>query len=800
MFPKNTAGSPRVTLSTFVSAGIKALPVLILLFVVIQFGSARQKQPGEQTNWNWDVYGGEAADAHYAPLTQINKSNVNQLQIAWTYPVQDDVSYRFNPLEIDGVVYVLARNTSLVALSAASGKEIWVHGGLTGISNRGIAYWQSQDGKDRRFIFTIHGQLQEIDAQTGKSILSFGNDGYVDLRAGLGRPEDEINQIQPSSPGVVFGNLIILGASTSEPSLASAGDVRAFDVITGKKVWQFHVIPHPGDPGYDTWEYKDAWKYAGGADPWGDLSLDQKRGIVYFGTGGTKDEFFGGDRKGEGLFGSALVALDARTGKYLWSFQLVHHDVWDFDTPAAPQLTTVVHDGKNVDAVAIAGKTCFLYVLDRVTGKPIFPIVERRVSTYTDVPDEQIWSTQPFPTAPPPFCDQQFTAADIDPYLSPELQKGLADRLANDVNGPIFTPPLTRETVEIPGNQGGANWGMEAANPNNGMVYVAGNNTPAFLQMATQTRWPQPGTTATTVTPGETQGHVLYQQRCQACHGADLSGGVGPSLVGITKRLSTDEIGTAIMYGLGRMPAFASSVSDHDLSLIISYVANPETGGRYLLPYHPGRGETAATGNPGGDVVAWGGAPAGQAAFRTMDKEGTFGVWYEYPYPKGLTVPKQRYYTDYNLEPNVIAPPWNEFTAYDLNSGTIKWQVSLGASPGLLGKQIGPVVTASGLVFYPTMDAKIRAYDADTGKILWTGDLPAGAYGIPTMYQWDGREYLVVCATTPIEKPGVQPGMAPAASAGAGAAAAKIERAYVAFALPADLSNRDLEKYSSLHK
>ena len=228
------------------------------------------------------------------------------------------------------------------------------------------------------------------------------------------------------------------------------------------------------------------------------------------------------------------------------------------------------------------------------------------------------------------------------------------------------------------------------------------------------------------------------------------------------------------------MPAFASAISDHDISLIISYLADPKTGGRYLLPYHPGRSEAPASGQLGGDVVGWGGAPAGQAAFRAIDKKGTFGVWYEYPYPKGFKVPEQRYYTDYNLESNVIAPPWNEFTAYDLNKGMIKWQVSIGTSPGLLDKQIGPVVTASGVVFYPTMDGKIRAYDANTGKILWTGDLPAGGYGIPAMYEWNGREYLVICATTPMEKPGVQPSTAPSGSA----AAAEGEPAYVAFALP----------------
>jgi quinoprotein glucose dehydrogenase len=309
------------------------------------------------------------------------------------------------------------------------------------------------------------------------------------------------------------------------------------------------------------------------------------------------------------------------------------------------------------------------------------------------------------------------------------------------------------------------------------MVYVAALNTPALLKMSTQTRWPQPGSAASTA--GETRGHVLYQQDCQGCHGADFAGGgSGVSLVGITKRLSPDAIQATILYGLGQMNGFAGTIPDDDISSIISYLANPKTGGGRLSGLHP---QAPPPVQLGGDVVGWGGAPAGQAAFRKMNQEGTFGVWFEYPFPKGLKAYEQRYYTGYNLEANAIRPPWNEFTAYDLNNGTIKWQVSLGSSPGLLGKQIGSVVTASGLIFFPTQDGKVRAYDADTGKILWTGDLPAGAYGIPAMYQLNGREYLVICATVPIE----QPGAMPARSAGT----EKIQRAYVAFALPEGQSN-----------
>ena len=363
----------------------------------------------------WKDYGGGPDSSHFVDLKQINKSNVNQLEVAWIYPTGDNRSYVFNPIVVDNVMYVQARNSSLVALDAATGKEIWIHENLPGLATRGIAYWESKDRKDRRLIFAINNYLQEIDARTGKSILTFGNNGLVDLRQGLGRDPRTIVRIQPESPGRVFENLILLGSSTGEAYLSAPGDIRAYDVRTGKIVWTFHTIPHPGEEGYDTWP-KDAWKYAGGTNTWGEITVDEKRGIAYFPTGSPTYDYYGADRIGSNLFGNCLLALDARTGKRLWHFQMVHHDLWDYDNNAAPQLITVRHNGKLIDAVSQSTKQGFLFVFDRVTGKPLWPIEERPVPK-SHMPGEQAWPTQPYPTVPPPYARQTMTADDVNPYI-----------------------------------------------------------------------------------------------------------------------------------------------------------------------------------------------------------------------------------------------------------------------------------------------------------------------------------------------------------------------------------------------
>ena len=378
------------------------------------------------------------------------------------------------------MMYVLARNSSLVALNAVTGKEIWIHENLRGIARRGVNYWESKDRSERRILFQMNNYLQAIDARTGKSILSFGKNGLVDLREGLGRDADERRARAVEHAGKIFDNLILLGVAPGEAYLSTPGYLRAYDVRTGALVWTFHTVPLPGEYGYDTWP-KDAYKYVGGANTWGEISVDEQRGIAYFPTGSPTYDYYGADRIGSNLFGNCLLALDARTGKRLWHFQVVHHDLWDYDLTAAPQLITVRHKGKTIDAVAQASKHGFLFVFDRVTGEPLWPIEERPVPK-SDMPGEQAWPTQPFPTVVPPFNRQTVTVEDMTPYLlTPEERETFKKRIAAARTG-LFTPLSTQETIAMPGAVGGANLGNTAANPSRGHGLRDDPGLPVVLQ------------------------------------------------------------------------------------------------------------------------------------------------------------------------------------------------------------------------------------------------------------------------------------------------------------------------------
>jgi len=438
------------------------------------------KPPAPHTTWS--DYGGGADASQYSALRQIDRSNVSALQIAWTYPTGDGNNYLFNPVVVDGVMYVLARNNSIVALDAATGKEIWVHENPRGpITTRGINYWESRDRTERRLLFSNNNLLQAIDARTGQSIPSFGVDGRVDLREGLGRDPATIS-VQSSTPGRVFEDLIILGSATNQGYDSAPGDIRAYDVRSGRLVWTFHTIPHEGEFGYETWP-KDAWKTVGGANAWSELSVDERRGIVYIPTGSPKYNFYGANRPGANLFGDSLLALDARTGKRIWHFQMVHHDIWDYDNATAPKLLTVRHDGKMVDVVAQAGKTGFLYVFDRVTGTPLWPIEERPVPR-SDMPGEETWPTQPFPVAPKPFARQTFTEKDLSPFIDDPAERA---RFIEDIRGArnegLFTPPGLGNTIQMPGNNGGSNFSGAAVDPEHGTMFVVSKDFPAMLKL-----------------------------------------------------------------------------------------------------------------------------------------------------------------------------------------------------------------------------------------------------------------------------------------------------------------------------
>ena len=570
----------------------------------------------------WTEYEG-ADSSQYSSLKQINKNNVNQLQIAWSYPTGDRVNYSFAPIIVDSVMYVLAKNNSFVALDAATGKELWVHPNVGAVGTRGVNYWESKDHADRRLLYINAGYLTAIDARTGKTIDSFGDNGRTDLRAGLDR--EAPRALQTNNPGRIFENVVIIPLPAGGASYDSnAADIHAYDTRTGKLMWQFHTVPHPGEAGYETWP-PEAWKTIGGVHDWAEMTVDTKHGIAFIPLGTPRYDFYGANRKGNNLFGNSLVALDARTGKRLWHFQIVHHDLWDYDLPVAPKLITVKHDGKTVDAVAQGTKFGFLFVFNRLTGEPLWPIEERPVPQ-TDVPGEWTSPTQPFPTKPPPFARQSFTEKDINPFLPAEDQAKIRDLLKNSRNEGLFTPPSLLGTIR---HIQGASWGTEAVDPTKGYLYVVSHEHPTLQKLE--------------------------------------------------------------------------------------------------LPSSRG----AATG-----AKAIAGPIARDTSFIHYDS------------------PMNFMYESYNT--SAMGPPWSTLTAYDLNTGTIKWQVPNGGITALeqqghtdTGARLprgGPVVTAGGLIFAATAsDHKVRAYDQDTGKVLWTYNLPTGSDGVPAVYEVGGRQYVAFC-------------------------------------------------------
>lgn len=680
----------------------------------------------------WPAFEADAAASHYSPLRQIDRSNVQQLEQLWTYEL-GNTAVGCEPLVLADRIILVGKDYAIVALDPGSGEEIWRTPPKTILPGvRGFTYWRSKDGGDERLFFPQGTSLKALDPRTGTILSDFA----IDLRQGLDRDPKTIRQIAPTSPGRVFDNLVILGSITGEGYESPPGDIRAFDVITGRMVWNFHTIPRPGEFGYDSWP-KDAWTYAGAANDWGGMSVDEKRGILYFVTGSPVYDFYGADRKGDNLFGNSIVAVDARTGRYRWHFQAVHHDLWDYDLVASPTLLTLRRQGRKIPAVAVATKHGFLFVFDRVTGQPLFPIEERPVPA-SDVPGEHASPTQPFSSLPP-FARQSFTEADIDPALPADKREALAKRIRAARNEGLFTPPaLDRETLQMPGNHGGANWGQTGADPA-GNFYVASFDLPAFLKLSK----PIDPAEAQRIAANQGRGAAVYAENCQMCHGADRAGGAGiPPLAGIAGRMDEADIRSVIREGRTTMPGFAH-LSGADNDALVGYL---KADGKI--------------------------APAPALASSSAGRP-----------PQSLNSPdgSLRYRSGFNQVDFAIKPPWQTVTSYDLNSGRIRWQIPVGTTVdrgGPTGRAFvkgGLTLTAGGLLFIATeADRKLHAYDTANGKELWAGDLPSHPRGGIVTYMYRDRQIIVVPAgfggllSTLVELPGTQKG----------------NNAYVAFALP----------------
>jgi quinoprotein glucose dehydrogenase len=696
----------------------------------------------------WRDYGGTPDQSKYVELEDITKSNVGELEIAWMYPTSDERAYQFNPIIVGNVMYVLAKNSSLIAIDVVTRKEIWIHANLRGITNRGINYWESADGKERRLLFTLEDTLQAIDARTGKSVLSFGKNGVVDLREGLGRDPLTVRRVSSSTPGRIFEDLLILGSSPGEGYFSAPGYIRAYNVVTGKLVWTFHTIPRPGELGYDTWP-KDAYKYVGGANVWGEITLDAERGIAYFPVASPTYDYYGADRHGANLFSDCLLALDARTGKRLWHFQMVHHDLWDYDPTAAPQLITVRKDGKTIDAVAQATKQGFVFVFDRVTGEPVWPIEERPVPK-SDVPGEQAWPTQPFSLLEP-TGRQVVEPDDLTPYLISDAERAeWRERIAKARRG-MFIPPALVESAIVPGAVGGTNWGNTAANPQAGIIYLLNQDFPSFYKLIElKDDSPAPRWFGPPDAEAVKRGAAVYKESCAACHGEDRAGTpAAPSLVTIGTRIGLPQLRRTIVYGTGRMPPIGH-IQDEQIRDILAFLGGGPRPRRRNDP-------TESPVMPDGPVVAAGGAPRETPAAAGTAPEAMQS------YPEGVPAPARRYHTDYGLGyPYLLGPPWSTIIAYDLNRGVIKWKKPLGQDRDVSaagGKNTGVprgsqrqgmIVTSTGIVFSTARDGKFYAFDADNGNVLWSADLPMGTEGLPAIYEVDGRHHIVVNATTPL--------------------------------------------------
>jgi quinoprotein glucose dehydrogenase len=666
-------------------------------------------------NVDWPVYNGGRDGDHYSQLKQINRENVAQLKEAWTFDTGEKGGIEVNPLIVGRLLYAATPTQKIIALDAATGKLIWkFDSGIVGQQpDRGMTWWT--DGKERRLFAGVMNFLYCLDPDTGKPIATFGEDGRIDLRKGLREPYEE-QSIALTTPGIVYKDLIIVGGRNPETHPAPPGDIRAFDVRTGKLAWIFHTIPCPGEPGYETWP-RDAWKTAGAANNWAGMSLDMERGILYAPTGSAVFDFYGGDRLGDDLYANTILALDAATGKLLWHFQGVHHDIWDRDFPAPPALLTIRRNGKSVPALAQTTKQGFVYLFNRITGEPLDPIHERPYPAST-VPGEVTSPMQPLPDTPAPFARQLFTENDLT-NRNPEVHAwALKTFREARSNGQFYPFALDKLTVLLPGFDGGAEWGGPALDPATNVLYVNANEMAWLAGLAEPSQ-------------SGGAGAQIYQSQCAVCHGTNLAGSppAFPSLVDVMKRLTAQQVTDTVRGGKGRMPAFPN-LDNPKLAALLDFLRFGPSSAPSSVP--------ASAANAGGNKEL--------ASVASAD------------------IPPDRYvFRGYNrfLDPDgypAIAPPWGTLNAIDLNTGKYLWKIPLGEFPELVKQGInntgsetygGPIVTAGGLLFIGSTvaDRKFHAFDTRNGKLLWETELPFAGVATPSTYMIDGRQYVVIAAS-----------------------------------------------------
>ena len=692
--------------------------IIFTAFLIILISSCNTLPDPYQ---GWEVVNGNPSGNKFSCLLQIDTSNVQQLKPAWIYHTGDadtaaHSQIQCNPIIVNGTLYATSPQLKLFALDAATGKEKWAYHPIDSASdekhinfnlnsNRGVAYW-TDGSDDERLFYTAGSYLRAINAKTGKIIESFGNKGKVDLRDGLGVDAKDLF-VTATSASTVYKDLLLVGTRVSEGMDAAPGHIRAYNVKTGKQEWIFHTIPYPGEPGYETWEDKDAWKMTGGANNWMGMIVDQKTGIAFIPLGSASMDFYGGKRKGSNLYADCMLALDANTGKHIWHFQYIHHDTWDWDPSSAPVLLTVKQDGNEIAAVAQTTKTGFVFLFDRANGAPLFQVVEKSVDTATDLAGEKIWPTQPVPLKPAPFVRQTFTEKDINPYLSPEEYADIKTKLAGYHTGRMFMPESKAGTIVFPGYDGGAEWGGPAVDPVDATLFVNANEMAWIQKMLDVDNKAKNNETYLTA------GRRLYIQNCSSCHGQDRKGGTTyPSIVNIGKKLNKDQFINFIGTGRRMMPAF-SFLKPADKEAIASFILNIKADQKKT--YHEELTEIEK--------------------FRQIPY--TITGYNKFLTKSGLPA---------------LAPPWGTLTAINLNNGEVKWKTVLGNDSAFAGKPQtgtenygGPAITAGGLLFIAaTKDGKFRAFNKRTGKLLWETQLPNPGFATPAIYGMNGKQYVVI--------------------------------------------------------